>query len=62
MGARIIASFIIGAIFSACIIFLVNGIGTPALAGTECPDDPLILSGIPDVRQAEYYSCGTSSF
>jgi len=36
---------------------------TPYVAGTTPAGTvPLMLTGVPDVRQAEYYSCGASSF
>jgi predicted double-glycine peptidase len=63
MDTRIIASFLIGAIISACILLLlINCVGTPVAGHAGIDVDPVLLSGVPDVRQAEYYSCGASSF
>ena len=55
MDTRIIVSFLIGAILAASAVLLATG--TPAPESS-----PAILAGVPDVRQAEYYSCGASSF
>ena len=54
MDTRIIVSFLIGAILAASAVLLATG--TPAPESS-----PAILAGVPDVRQAEYYSCGASS-
>lgn len=54
MDTRIIVSFLIG----AALIFLATGSLAP---GPAAPEEPAILAGVPDVRQAEHYSCGASS-
>ena len=47
---------------------ILSGSGTPGdITGNRIPASatsphPVILSGVPDVIQAEYYSCGASSF
>lgn len=62
MDTRIIASFLIGAIISACILLLIHSAGTPLPGPAAAAGGPTILNNVPDVRQAEYYSCGASSF
>jgi len=62
MDTRIIASFLIGAILSACLLLLINSTGTPITDHADTDLGPTFLTGVPDVRQAEYYSCGASSF
>ena len=58
MDTRIILSFFISAVLAAAAILLATGIPVP---GPAAPEEPTILAGVPDVRQAEYYSCGASS-
>ncbi|MDK2990239.1 MAG: hypothetical protein PWR16_1768 [Methanoculleus sp.] len=53
MHTRIIASFLIGALIAGGAVY-------PATAPPS-PEGPVILAGVPDVRQAEHYSCGASS-
>ena len=58
MDTRIIVSFLIGAVIAAGAVLLATGIQAP---GPAAPEGPVILAGVPDVRQAEHYSCGASS-
>lgn len=39
-----------------------TGTTNPVYPATTAGEQPVILSGVPDVHQAEYYSCGASSF
>lgn len=47
---------------TACFFFIQFVSGATGSAAAETPSQPVMLSGVPDVHQAEYYSCGASSF
>jgi uncharacterized protein len=54
---------IIGLLVITACFFLMQydaGVNTSPAATTNSPS--VMLNGVPDVRQAEYYSCGASSF
>ena len=56
MDTHIIVSFLIGAVIAGGAVLLATG-----MPATATPEEPVILAGVPDVRQAEYYSCGAAS-
>jgi predicted double-glycine peptidase len=56
MNTRIIVSFLIGAVIAGGAVLLATG-----MPATATPEEPVILAGVPDIRQAEYYSCGAAS-